>query len=116
MKLLTLQNFEILDIGIFRVHVELHSRHGKIHVDTVEDLAESGAIPLGQPPISKIDTCVLFFWPSRSGGGVQEDIPSTTLLNLCDVELKQAVQPCYKLLSVRDVVLLAHRKGGTGGA
>jgi hypothetical protein len=36
-----LQDLEILDIQVFRVHIELDLGHGDIHVDTVKNLAES---------------------------------------------------------------------------
>lgn len=40
---LTLQDLEVLYVGIFRVHVELDSGHGHVHEDAVVDLAESGS-------------------------------------------------------------------------
>lgn len=37
---LTLQDFEVLNVQILRVDIELDLGHGHIHVDAVEDLAE----------------------------------------------------------------------------
>jgi hypothetical protein len=37
--------------------------------------------------------------PSQRGRGIN-DLPSSALLDLCDVELQQAVEPLNKLLSV----------------
>lgn len=39
----TLEDFEVLQICIFGVDVELDSSHGDIKVDTIEDLAERRA-------------------------------------------------------------------------
>lgn len=36
-----MEDFEILQVGILRIDVELDASHGDIEVDTVEDLAES---------------------------------------------------------------------------
>lgn len=41
---LTLEDLEVLEVRILGIHVELHSGHGNIEVDTVEDLAECGTI------------------------------------------------------------------------
>jgi hypothetical protein len=35
-----LQDLEILNIQVFRVHIELDLGHGDVHVDTVKNLAE----------------------------------------------------------------------------
>lgn len=43
-RLLTLEDLEVLNVGIFRVHVELDAGHGNIAEDAVVDLAEGGAV------------------------------------------------------------------------
>lgn len=40
---LTLEDLEVLDIGVFRGHVELDAGHGNIAEDAVVNLAEGGA-------------------------------------------------------------------------
>jgi hypothetical protein len=37
-----LENLEILDVQVFRVHIELDLGHGNVHVNAVEDLAQGG--------------------------------------------------------------------------
>ena len=41
---LTLENLEVLQIGIFGINVELDPSHGNIVIDAVEDLAESSTM------------------------------------------------------------------------
>jgi hypothetical protein len=43
----TLQDFEVLDVGIFGVDVELDARHGHVKEDAVVHLAEGGAVGVG---------------------------------------------------------------------
>lgn len=48
----TLQDFEVLDVGIFGVDVELDARHRHVKKDAVVHLAEGGAVVVvlrGQP-------------------------------------------------------------------
>lgn len=40
----TLQDLEVLDVGIFGVDVELDARHGHVEEDAVVHLAEGGAV------------------------------------------------------------------------
>ena len=51
----TLQDFEVLNVGIFGVDVELDARHGHVKEDAVVHLAEGGAIVVvlrGQPGVT----------------------------------------------------------------
>lgn len=41
---LTLEDLEVLDVGIFAVHVELYAGHGDIEEDAVVHLAERRAV------------------------------------------------------------------------
>lgn len=38
------KDFEVLEIGIFGVHVELDAAHGNVQEDAVVDLAEGSAV------------------------------------------------------------------------
>lgn len=89
----TLQDLEILNVGIFTVGVELDSGHGHVHVDAVEYLAEGGtADVLGQLDHGRLARHI--------AGEGSWNSPSSALLNLGDVELQEAVQPLHELLSV----------------
>ena len=37
-----MEDLEILNVQVFRVHVELDLGHGDVHVDAVKDLAQGG--------------------------------------------------------------------------
>lgn len=37
-----MEHLEVLNVQIFRVHIELDLGHGDVHVDAVKDLAEGG--------------------------------------------------------------------------
>lgn len=47
MRLLrTLENLEVLEVGVFCVYVELNARHWNVEVDRIEDLAKSRSATL----------------------------------------------------------------------
>ncbi len=87
----TLEDLEVLDIGIFRVDVELDARHGHVEEDAVVDLAESGTV--GGSTVSLGDSL-------RSCGGGAKNLPRSALLDFGDVELQKAVEPLHEFLSV----------------
>lgn len=90
-----MQNFEVLDVGIIATDVELDLGHGHVHVYAVKDLAERGA---GEKLVS--DFCLYRSGVVRQAGCQRIHSPSTALLDLGHVKLKEAVQPIEKLLSV----------------
>lgn len=111
--ILTLQDLEILNIGVFGVDVELHTRHGHIAKNAIVHLAEGGAIS------SSLDSIIIFpllasthlvvrYTPSSpvSQGvigavvGLESYVPSSTLLDLGHIELQEAVQPCQEFLTI----------------
>ena len=115
----TLEDLEVLEVSVFGIDVELDTRHWDVEVDRVEDLAKSRSATqsvLSLHPISIHDpsglchshvtriSCVVAVNVVVRHGGVLRgavcDIPSSTLLNLGDVQLQQAVKPCQKLLSI----------------
>lgn len=120
----TLEDLEVLEVGVFGVDVELDTRHWDVEVDRVEDLAKSGSatlsvlslhpIPIHDPSglchshVTRISCVVAVHVVERHGGGTDGgvlrgvvcDIPSSTLLDLGDVQLQQAVKPCQELLSI----------------
>lgn len=120
----TLEDLEVLEVGVFSVDVELDTRHWDVEVDRVEDLAKSRSVALSvlslhpisvhdpsgpcHSHVTRISCVVAVKFAVRHGGGTDGgvlrgelcDIPSSTLLNLGDVQLQQAVKPCQELLSI----------------
>lgn len=89
----TLQDLEVLNVGIFRVDIELDAGHGHVKEDAVVDLAKGGTAMMGaHGQLGRHGSQV-----PRCGGGVL-DLPSSALLNLGDVELEQAVEPLNEFL------------------
>ena len=76
---LTLKNFEVLQIRILGIDVELDSRHWDIKVDTVEDLAERRTVWLAcqhHPGVNKA---------GHDAGRWYFSLPSSALLDLGDI-------------------------------
>jgi hypothetical protein len=95
----TLKDFEILQVCILSVDVKLHPGHWDIEIDTVEDLAESRTVG------SIVSVCHRGVgWGGLIWG--EGDLPGSTLLDLGDIQLKEVVEPCHKLLPA-EVALLA---------
>ena len=99
---LTLKNLEILQVCILSIDIELYPGHWYVEIDTVKDLAESRATSTRG---------VSAYHGGRGHPGILiagsiQDLPSTTLLDLCDIQLKEVVEPCHKLLSVRRPLFL----------
>jgi len=89
----TLQYLEVLYVGIFRIHVELDTRHGHVEEDAVENLAERSA---------DVGVAVSRWSAERGRGRGIGHSPGSALLNLGDVELKEAVEPLHELLSAKE--------------
>ena len=99
---LTLKNFEILQVCILSIDIELYSGHWYVEVDTIKDLAESRAT-------STRGVSAYLGGRGHPGNLIAcraQDLPSTTLLDLCDIQLKEVVEPRHKLLSARTPLFL----------
>jgi hypothetical protein len=90
-----LEDLEVLDVGVFRVHVELDAAHGNVQVDAVKHLTQSSTV---WPSASMPATFV-----GKGGESMSDDSPCAALFDLRDVELEQAVEPSNEFLSVYSV-------------
>ena len=105
----TLEDLEVLEVRVLSVDIELDTCHWDIHVNRVEDLAKSRSANCQQyiPLLFLSSLLIAALCPSlklrpgvaRKAGYEGLNIPSSTLLNLGDVQLQQAVEPRDKLLS-----------------
>lgn len=110
MTILTLQDLEILNVGIFGVDVELDTRHGHITKNAIVHLAESGTASSSLESIilPHISLAHLAGRCTRASSqklvevvGLESYVPSSTLLDLGHIELQEAVQPCQEFLTIR---------------
>ena len=87
-----MQNFEVLNVRVLAIHVELDAGHGDVEEDAVVDLAEGSA---GEGRWS------VWCWLEVRFRGHLDDSPCPALLDLCDVELEEAVEPLHEFLAAR---------------
>lgn len=111
LAILTLQDLEILNVGIFGVDIELDTRHGHITKNAIVHLAEGGtaSTSLESMIFPHMSSTHLVGRCTRANPvtqklvevavGLDSYVPSSTLLDLGHVELQEAVQPCQEFLT-----------------
>ena len=81
-----------MNVGVLAIHVELDAGHGHVEEDAVVDLAE-GRAGEGMRSVSASSSLRLCSCRANS--------PCPALLDLCDVELEEAVEPLHEFLSAK---------------